>query len=212
MKSHRGFTLIELLVVIAIIAILASMLYPVLAYAREKGRCATCQSNLKQIQLAFMLYAGEWDDTLPITADFCSGKQPQMKDILRPYLKSDAIFVCPSDAGTPDMRGRPTADVCGSSYCWHDNNSAVCYPHATITEPRTMTWDSFLGSPLSESRDPSRDWLTQELQVSHSGTYRFGPSWGENRGKATWQNVAFVDGHVRLLTADQLLEIIQGHP
>jgi len=58
MKGNRGFTLIELLVVIAIIAILAAILFPVFAQAREKARSATCQSNQKQLALGVLLHAG----------------------------------------------------------------------------------------------------------------------------------------------------------
>ncbi len=61
-RSHRGFTLIELLVVIAIIAILAAILFPVFAQAREAARKASCTSNLKQIGLAWLLYAQDYDE------------------------------------------------------------------------------------------------------------------------------------------------------
>ena len=64
MAQRRGFTLIELLVVIAIIAILAAILFPVFAQAREKGRAAVCTSNLKQIGTAFQMYAQDWDEHL----------------------------------------------------------------------------------------------------------------------------------------------------
>lgn len=63
--GKRGFTLIELLVVIAIIAILASILFPVFGKARDKARQATCTNNLKQLSVAFMLYAQDWDEELP---------------------------------------------------------------------------------------------------------------------------------------------------
>ncbi|MFA4044255.1 MAG: hypothetical protein HZRFUVUK_001041, partial [Candidatus Fervidibacterota bacterium] len=65
-RMHRGFTLIELLVVIAIIAILAAILFPVFARAREKARQASCQSNLKQIGLAIFQYAQDYDERLPL--------------------------------------------------------------------------------------------------------------------------------------------------
>src|SRR5438067_179265 len=64
--ARRGFTLIELLVVIAIIAILAAILFPVFAQAREKARQAGCTSNLKQISLATMMYLQDYDETYPV--------------------------------------------------------------------------------------------------------------------------------------------------
>src|SRR4028118_1183664 len=63
--AHRGFTLIELLVVIAIIAILAAILFPVFARARENARRASCMSNLKQIGLGVMQYTQDWDERYP---------------------------------------------------------------------------------------------------------------------------------------------------
>src|SRR5207253_2321894 len=66
-RSRPGFTLIELLVVIAIIAILAAILFPVFAQAREMARKATCQSNLKQIGHAFEMYREDWDGFYPTT-------------------------------------------------------------------------------------------------------------------------------------------------
>ncbi|MBM3457573.1 MAG: DUF1559 domain-containing protein [Armatimonadetes bacterium] len=78
---RRGFTLIELLVVIAIIAILAAILFPVFAQAREKARQATCSSNLKQIGVAWLLYAGDYNDTIPPGSvnDFAKGAIPDCR-------------------------------------------------------------------------------------------------------------------------------------
>src|SRR5688572_16253581 len=68
-KTHKGFTLIELLVVIAIIAILASILFPVFARARENARRSSCQSNLKQLGLGFIQYTQDYDEKLPATGE-----------------------------------------------------------------------------------------------------------------------------------------------
>ena len=97
---HRGFTLIELLVVIAIIAILAAILFPVFAKAREKARQSSCLSNLKQIGLAFMQYAQDYDETLPVdwmdpANNFAT--HYSWRALLTPYIKSTQIFSCPSD-------------------------------------------------------------------------------------------------------------------
>ena len=101
-RPCSGFTLIELLVVIAIIAILAAILFPVFAQAREKARQSACLSNLKQINVALLMYAQDNDETMcgdihlpPINGGmdntFSFDRQ------LAPYIKNDAVYACPSD-------------------------------------------------------------------------------------------------------------------
>ncbi len=90
----RGFTLIELLVVIAIIAILAAILFPVFAKAREKARQSSCTSNLKQIGTALLMYAQDHDECY-LTTDESVG-WCHWYDGLQPYVKNDAVFRCPS--------------------------------------------------------------------------------------------------------------------
>jgi prepilin-type N-terminal cleavage/methylation domain-containing protein len=102
--ARNGFTLIELLVVIAIIAILASILFPVFAQAREKARQSSCLSNQKQIALGMTMYTQDYDDTLPPysfgvgTAGFFGyfgADGPRWADMIFPYVKSRQVYDCP---------------------------------------------------------------------------------------------------------------------
>lgn len=95
---RRGFTLIELLVVIAIIAILAAILFPVFARAREKARQASCLSNVKQMTLAVTMYAQDYDETLPLAIGGPAMTHLQsIFELLQPYQRNRQIERCPSD-------------------------------------------------------------------------------------------------------------------
>ncbi|HEY3333274.1 MAG TPA: prepilin-type N-terminal cleavage/methylation domain-containing protein [Capsulimonadaceae bacterium] len=109
MKPKHGFTLIELLVVIAIIAILAAILFPVFATAREKARQSTCASNLKQIGLGLLQYTQDNDECLvnawygqggSYSYSNNSGQAYKWMDAIYPYVKSENVFNCPDDVGT----------------------------------------------------------------------------------------------------------------
>src|SRR5690606_2691782 len=105
MKSRKAFTLIELLVVIAIISILAAILFPVFARARESARRASCLSNLKQIGIATMMYVQDYDEKYPNGQNQSVTSGPggawgttywYWPQILYPYTKSWQVYFCPS--------------------------------------------------------------------------------------------------------------------
>ncbi len=108
MRSHRsssilklGFTLIELLVVIAIIAILAAILFPVFARARENARRSSCQSNLKQIGIGVMQYTQDYDEKFPTWNGSNGTGFIGWGGEIQPYLKSTQIYQCPSETTGP---------------------------------------------------------------------------------------------------------------
>lgn len=97
-RERQGFTLIELLVVIAIIAILAAILFPVFAQAREAARRTACLSNTKQMGVAFQMYAQDYDEVTPSVVHWSGAAEANEPDfwwIIQPYVKNTGIFYCP---------------------------------------------------------------------------------------------------------------------
>jgi prepilin-type N-terminal cleavage/methylation domain-containing protein/prepilin-type processing-associated H-X9-DG protein len=147
MPRRRGFTLIELLVVIGIIAILAAILFPVFAQARSKARQAGCLSNMKQLGLAWVMYAQDYDETSPNPGflgriwvkDF--GNVPTRKDdiyfqdLIRPYAKNEDFAYCPS---------------VGKEFVWKWKGGGFKSP---MRENRTSYWYNWFywnGQPLAK--------------------------------------------------------------
>ena len=124
--TRRGFTLIELLVVIAIIAILAAILFPVFAQAREKARAASCLSNEKQILTGFKMYDQDYDELCPWNWYFYTGTggNPTYQTIMQnidPYIKNSQIWICPSAPKDVNSYGNPCSGAVShvkSTYVW----------------------------------------------------------------------------------------------
>ena len=127
-KARKGFTLIELLVVIAIIAILAAILFPVFARAREQARKSSCVSNLKQLGLSVIQYTQDYDEQFPIGLnwrgenDTVPRYQAGFKYQLNPYVKSNQIYVCPSDSNWARNGGHGGQSYGSSFDTWYNNH------------------------------------------------------------------------------------------
>jgi prepilin-type N-terminal cleavage/methylation domain-containing protein/prepilin-type processing-associated H-X9-DG protein len=156
MLTRRAFTLIELLVVIAIISILATILFPVFAQAREKARATSCSSNLRQLATAVLMYTQDSDESFPLgTPNAWTGSWPVQ---VSPYVQSLAIFRCPDDsdmtqpswtdgwAGVPisytangfidgDVDGKAPIPMKGVMTMAQDKISPVNRSQASITKP-----------------------------------------------------------------------------
>jgi prepilin-type N-terminal cleavage/methylation domain-containing protein/prepilin-type processing-associated H-X9-DG protein len=198
--SRNGFTLIELLVVIAIIAILAAILFPVFAKAREAARATTCKSNLKQIGLAMNMYKQDYDETLP----FSVNGQPKMVNgqvnfgwlaadsywawFYLPYTKNQNLWYCPSakDANCKYSSYGLSGFLDGSFTTPGISDAAIVEPASTI-----FAHDSY------ESRlDDNGDTLCADNGQTIALT-QWPTQWGEYYRHSDSCNVLFCDGHVK---------------
>ena len=196
--TRPAFTLIELLVVIAIIAILAAILFPVFAKAREKARQASCSSNLKQIGLAMIQYRQDYDETTPWFVNGAAWTAGPNSNsywgvFYEPYTKNQQIFRCPSASSTDDM-GNGAAAVLNSTYglsAYYENKN-----DAAVTEPagKIVAHDSW------ETRmDDNGDMLCpangQTLNLTQWRSYpaRVWEYWRHN----DTCNLLYYDGHVK---------------
>jgi len=204
-RASPGFTLIELLVVIAIIAILAAILFPVFARAREKARQASCQSNLKQIGLGCQMYAQDYDEMLPINCiaigphadDFhgAGGLREWWYEAIHPYIKNTQIWSCPSK--NPDHRTCPNCGVTEGEARWLDGYGQNCdwrsNPRVTggpsmgaLPVPSTTVFASDADCVVVRTDQPS----AYPGPNGCSGPTTFSP---HNEGK----NHLYCDGHVK---------------
>lgn len=211
--KRKGFTLIELLVVIAIIAILAAILFPVFARAREKARQTACTSNLKQLASAMMMYLQDWDETFPydeftITGgagrlpkaqpglEGSTGTEQEINYFLGPYVNNYAVFECPSDHGSGGWTslGNPLWKLFGTSY-WFTTTGMM--------NPATG-WDGICGVHYGQLTNPARTVCLCEADFYVGIGWHFmpvAPGAMLNGASPTPSIVAFTDGHVKITQA-----------
>ena len=199
----RGFTLIELLVVIAIIAILAAILFPVFARAREKARQASCSSNLKQLATSFLMYAQDYDEVLPPYADKgCSDGHTcyQWWKTTMPYIQNSQVLRCPS---------RPTVSVGYAVNYSRVNGCGNSPPMSKLDEPaETMTLID--GNALTYTCPESGPFdFDQSLYDAGDHSYWGGRVHYQHNGGA---NLAFCDGHVKWLSKETLRTLVLATP
>ena len=191
MRRGRGFTLIELLVVIAIIAILAAILFPVFARAREKARQTSCLSNVKQIVLGLVQYVQDYDETLPhayrYNAPGLGGAN--WDTVIEPYLKNTQVLVCPS-VGQARSYGY-NMDYLG--YSWGGYPSRHQKRLAEIAKPAETVFFSESNTTYSLYYNRSGYFVTN----GYNGWDPLDPGNGAGLRHNEGANHGFVDGHAK---------------
>ena len=194
----KGFTLIELLVVIAIIAILAAILFPVFAKARDKAIQSSCLSNVKQISLAAMMYVQDYDGRLPIGIFWPVADSPNLqywvRDATVPYVKNDQVVKCPI---WPEYRWSYGPN-CRFGYIMPDGTaygSTSCLI-SRITKPAETL---LLGEGNSGKKGTPSDaiWLTAGGVVRKFERHTGGV------------NMSFCDGHAKWFSARTLMANVE---
>lgn len=218
--GRAAFTLIELLVVIAIIAILAAILFPVFARARENARRSSCQSNLKQIALGFIQYTQDYDELLPNSQDggaavtaapnvswnYFSGGAGAVnnfdmsKGAVYPYIKSTQIFVCPSDSVGQTSGDSYSGNEClftetGTKVGSYTANFATGKSLAAFDETaKYMLLGEEAPANASAPLDGNPQGSTDDAYLKRSNNYFSGRHFDGS-------NITFLDGHVKFLKA-----------
>jgi prepilin-type N-terminal cleavage/methylation domain-containing protein len=222
MKNQHAFTLIELLVVIAIIAILAAILFPVFAQAKEAAKKTSCLSNQKQLVTAVILYAGDVDDQLPGATNGSEGANLEggwqyfttfpangtsatgatfdaTKGSLYPYVKSKDIFTCPSDSV-----GKRTGNSYAANSCLFTSQAAGLVNGKSMTSFEDSTKWMLFGEEASDSSGSSSDASFLRTNSTDDAYILFGINFLSTR-HTSGSTTSFIDGHAKWLRSDRIV-------
>lgn len=219
----KAFTLIELLVVIAIIAVLAAILFPVFAQAREQARQAVCTSNVRQLSMAVQMYLQDYDETFPIFYAYntwdpihnvpAPSGTPAHKGVeveLMPYVKNHLIFKCPDDQGGPSLYTTYQNDGCPNTNTYFDcYGSSYRFDHGIFTTiANESSQDNILYTTtqvvtLASLALPAETRLMRDEMMPWFGT---NPSYGYIPGYfQQWHprggGIVFADGHGKFIVS-----------
>ncbi len=219
MKTYKnsGFTLIELLVVIAIIAILAAILFPVFARARENARRSSCQSNLKQIGLGIVQYVQDYDEKMPSSKNNGMWNDVPWQVMIQPYVKSYQLFKCPSNTSPDSTSVQNTTGhtaqgvpATGVSISYMSNGGLDGNGANEFGGNRPFTWYGTYRSPTSLAELTSV--ATTIMVVEQAGGEAEPFCWNADKftgttgsppmqftNHLTTTNFLFADGHVKSL-------------
>lgn len=229
-NKNSGFTLIELLVVIAIIAILAAILFPVFARARENARKTSCLSNLKQMGLGLSMYTQDNDGAYPMGSYNVGASKLRWADAIQPYIKSQQVFICPS--APPNMTNKTWFSEPAKTYGGYGYN----YQYLGNGRPTVLfaATDTSIAAPaltvaLADTQGAAFD--ANPTSATLAGTYTIDPPLTSARGSGkpsgfyadggecggAWNcrsvpamrhldmvNVAFADGHAKAMKLERL--------
>lgn len=193
-KLQSGFTLIELLIVIAIIALLAAILFPVFARARENARRSSCQSNMKQLAMGVLQYVQDYDERMPIY----NGGAPMR--LIDPYVKNTQIFQCPSARkNQASLFNSTSGSQYGMPYCFSPSICALIQspadsPGQLISDIPDVTVLCMMGETLNQSNYPT---LGHGMDITDSTGNRI--AWDRHLEGANW---SYMDGHVKWLSVN----------
>jgi len=217
MKRKGGFTLIELLVVIAIIAILAAILFPVFAQAREKARSIDCVSNLKQLSLANLQYSEDYDEfNVPV---FEANSGIPWWQALDPYVKSMSVYLCPDDTYSRGPGIIPVSysiafdwgdwGLCNNNGCTNEAKwSAAGANVAKITQPSSTI---LFGERWNSYKQWGQGWAADLW--CNDGEYLYGQNghMPASIGHSGGSNYGFCDGHAKWMHFENTVQPTNGN-